>query len=149
MALLILLLAWPLAELFVIVKVAEGIGVLLTLLLLLAGIPVGRWALRSGGAIVWRRAADAVAAGRPPGRDLIDGTLLVTGGMLLMIPGFISDALGLLLIAPPSRALLRGVVMRNLQNRLVVRTARFARRSAGPYDVDSTAVDVDQPHLQP
>jgi UPF0716 protein FxsA len=149
MVLVLLFVVWPLAELFVIVEVAQTIGVLYTLILLLAGVPAGSWALRSQGSIVWRRAADAVAAGRPPGRHLLDGALVVAGGALLIVPGFITDVLGIVLLLPPTRALIRTVVMRNLQSRLVLRTARFGRRSAGPYDVDSTATDVEQRRLQP
>lgn len=149
MVLLLLLVVWPLAELFVIVEVAQAIGVLYTLILLLAGIPLGIWALRSQGSVVWRRAADAIAAGRPPGRHLIDGALVVAGGALLIVPGFITDVLGIVLLLPPSRVLTRGVVMRNLQSRLVQRTVRFGHHSAGSSDVDSTAVDIDQRRLQP
>src|SRR5471032_1665623 len=99
---LILLILWPLAELLVIVEVANAIGVLLTFLLLLVGVPLGGWALRSQGAVVWRRAADAIATGRPPGRHLIDGALVVAGGMLLIVPGFITDVLGITLLLPPT-----------------------------------------------
>jgi UPF0716 protein FxsA len=144
-----LLILWPLAELFVIVEVARAVGILLTIALLFVGFPLGAWALRAQGAAVWRRAADAVAAGRPPGRHLIDGALVVAGGLLLMLPGFITDGLGLALLLPPTRSIGTSLVLRNLRSRLVVGTARFARRSAGPADVDSTAVEVDQRRLQP
>ena len=149
MVLLLLLVVWPLAELLVIVEVAQAIGVLYTLILLLAGIPLGTWALRSQGSLAWRRAADSVAAGRPPGRHLTDGALIVAGGTLLIVPGFITDVLGIVLLIPVTRVLMRTMVMRNLQSRFVQRTARFARRPPGPYDVDSTAIDVDQHRLQP
>jgi UPF0716 protein FxsA len=146
---LILLILWPLAELFVIVEVANAIGVLLTILLLLVGVPLGGWALRSQGAVVWRRAADAIATGRPPGRHLVAGALVVAGGMLLIVPGFITDVIGITLLLPPTRALATRIVMRNLKSRLVVRTARFTRRPASAADVDSTAVEIDQSRLQP
>lgn len=146
---LILLILWPLAELFVIVEVANAIGVLLTFLLLLAGVPLGVWALRLQGAAVWRRTADAIATGRPPGRHLVAGALVVAGGALLIIPGFITDVLGILLLLPPTRALGTTIVTRNLKSRLIVRTARFARRATPAADVDSTAIEIDQPHLRP
>jgi UPF0716 protein FxsA len=146
---LILLILWPLAELVAIVAVANAIGVLLTFLLLLAGVPVGVWALRSQGAAVWRRAADAIATGKPPGRHLIAGALVVAGGTLLILPGFISDVLGLALLLPPTRALATSLVTRNLRSRLVVRTARFTRRPSAGADVDSTAIEIDPPRLRP
>jgi UPF0716 protein FxsA len=147
--LLLLLFLWPLLELFVIIEVAQAIGVLYTFVLLLAGIPLGTWALRSQGAAVWRRMSAAVAIGSPPGRHVVDGALVVAGGTLLIIPGFITDLLGVLLLLPPSRALIRTLVVRNFNSRFVVRATTFTRRPSSTYDVDSTAVDVDPRHLRP
>ena len=104
--------------------------------------------LRSQGRAAWRRLGAAVSAGRSPGREVLDGALVLFGGVLLIIPGFISDALGLLALFPPTRALLRRPLARNLQSRLVVRATRYAGDSRS-YDVDSTASDIDQPQLHP
>jgi UPF0716 protein FxsA len=145
---LLLLICWPVAEVFVAIKVAGAIGVLATLLLLIASWPVGTWALRSRGRAAWRRLGEAVTARRPPGREVLDGALVLLGGMLMIVPGFITDAFGALLLLPPTRALMRRVLVRNLQSRIVVRATAFTR-GATPYDVDSTATDVDQPRLRP
>jgi UPF0716 protein FxsA len=145
---LLLLICWPVAEVFVAIKVAGAIGVLATLLLLIASWPVGTWALRSRGRAAWRRLGEAVAARRPPGREVLDGALVLLGGMLMIVPGFITDAFGALLLLPPTRALMRRVLVRNLQSRIVVRATAFTR-GATPYDVESTATDVDQPRLRP
>jgi UPF0716 protein FxsA len=141
----VLLVLWAAAEIYVAILVADAIGVFPMLLLLLAGWPVGIWALRSQGRVAWRRLSDAVAAGKPPGREVLNGALVLLGGVLMMVPGFITDVLGLLLLLPPPRALARVLLVRNLQRRVVVRAARFGGRYA--YDVDSTATDVDQPQL--
>jgi UPF0716 protein FxsA len=85
--------------------------------------------------------------GRPPGREVVDGALALAGGVLIMIPGFITDAIGALLLLGPSRALARGALIRNFQSRLVVAATRFSRAPRSSYDVDSTATDVDQPQL--
>ena len=64
---LLLLILWPIAELFVAIKVAEAIGVLLTVILLLVGWPVGMWLTKAEGRAAWRRlTAAAVAAGPVP-----------------------------------------------------------------------------------
>jgi UPF0716 protein FxsA len=147
--LLLLLFLWPLAELFVIIEVAQAIGVLYTFVLLLAGIPLGTWALRSQGAAVWRRMSRAVETGSPPGRHVVDGALVVAGGTLLIIPGFITDLFGLLLLLPPSRALIRTLVVRNFSSRFVVGATTFTRRPSSTYDADSTAVDVEPRRLRP
>jgi UPF0716 protein FxsA len=144
----ILFILWPLAEIFVALEVARAIGVLWTVLLLLAGWPLGAWALRSEGRAAWRRLSEAVALGRPPGREVLDGALVLAGGALLMVPGFVTDVIGLILLLAPSRALMRGVLVRNLQSR-VVRRATGANRGRERDDVDSTASDVGQPRLRP
>ena len=87
-----------------------------------------------------------MSAGRSPGREVLDGALILIGGLLLIVPGFLSDVLGAIALLPPTRALLRGQLARNLQSRFVVSATRFTGAS-GPYDVDSTATDIDQPQL--
>jgi UPF0716 protein FxsA len=143
---LLLLVLWPVAELIVIIKVADAIGVLLTLVLLLAGWPLGMWAIRAEGRGVLRRMAAAVNEGRVPGREVLDGALVLLGGTLLMIPGFITDVIGLLLLLPPARIPLRRLLARNMRSSVVTQTVRFTTRG-GAYDVDSTASDVARPEL--
>ena len=147
---LLLLILWPLAELFVAIKVAEAIGVLLTVILLLAGWPVGMWLTKAEGRAAWRRLSAAVTQSdprRPPGREVIDGALVLVGGFLLMVPGFITDGVGLLLLLAPTRSVARGAIMRNFQSRLVIAATRFSRAPRSDYDVDSTATDLDRAQL--
>lgn len=139
---------WAALELFVAIRVADAIGGLATVGLLLLSWPLGWWALRSQGRAAWRRLGAAVSAGRSPGREVLDGALVLLGGVLLLVPGFISDVFGVLALLPPTRALMRRGLARNLQSRVVVSAAQFTGATR-PYDVDSTATDVDQPHLHP
>jgi UPF0716 protein FxsA len=139
---------WAALELFVAIKVADAIGVLATVVLLLLSWPLGSWALRSQGRAAWRRLGEAVSAGRSPGREVLDGALVLIGGVLLIIPGFLSDVLGAIALLPPTRTLMRRLLARNLQSRFVVSATQFTGASR-PYDVDSTATDVDQPRLHP
>jgi UPF0716 protein FxsA len=147
MLFLLLLVVWPIAELFVAIKVAEAIGVLLTIVLLIASWPVGSWLLRSTGRNAWQRLSAAVAAGRPPGRPVIDGALALAGGVLFIVPGFITDVVGAALLLSPIRALARRAIERNFRSRLMVRATRSSSRPPSAYDVDSTARDVDPRHL--
>ena len=139
---------WAALELFVAIKVADAIGVLATVVLLLLSWPLGSWALRSQGRAAWRRLGEAVSAGRSPGREVLDGALVLIGGVLLIVPGFLSDVLGALALLPPTRTLLRRLLARNLQSRFVVSATQFTGASR-PYDVDSTATDIDQSQLHP
>jgi UPF0716 protein FxsA len=98
-------------EIWALTAVASHIGVLATLGLLLLGAVVGAWLLRREGTRAWQAFATAVAEGRPPGREVLDGMLVLVGGLLVMFPGFITDVLGLLCLLPPSRRLIgRGAV---------------------------------------
>jgi UPF0716 protein FxsA len=147
MLIALLLIVWPLLELFVAFEVSQLIGVTYTVLLILLSVPVGMWAVRSQGRAVWRRLADGIAVGRPPARAVLDGALVLIGGVLFILPGFISDALGALLLLPPSRAGVRRLLVRNFQGRFVRQVGGFSA-SGRSYDVDSTATDVEQPRLR-
>jgi len=145
---LLLLILWPVAELFVAIEVARAIGVLETIILLILGWPLGLWALRTQGGAARRRLSVALSERRTPTREVLDGTLILFGGILLMIPGFITDVLGITLLLPPTRALVRPLLVRNLGSRVVLRATEFGTRNRKPYDVDSTARDIDQPQLR-
>jgi len=144
---LLLFILWPIAELFVAIQVANAIGVLLTVVLLIIGWPLGLWLAKAEGRTAWRRLSAAVTAGRPPGREAIDGALILVGGVALMIPGFITDVIGLCLLLSPTRKLAGRTIARNFRSRVVVAATRFSRTPRGAYDVDSTATDVDQARL--
>jgi UPF0716 protein FxsA len=145
--LVVIPIVWLLAELFVAIKVAEAIGVLYMVLLLIVSWPLGTWALRSEGRAAWRRLGAAVSAGRSPGREVLDGVLVLIGGLLLIVRGFLSDVVAICALFPPTRSLLRSRLERHLHSRFVVSATRVG--GAGrPYDVDSTATDVDQSRLQ-
>jgi UPF0716 protein FxsA len=143
---LLLLVLWPVAELLVAIQVAQLIGVLDTIVLLIITWPLGSWALRSQGRAAWRRLSLAVAEGRRPAREVLDGALILVGGLLLIVPGFITDVIGAFLLLPPTRALARALLTRNLQSRVVIRATQAGRQT---YDVDSTAHEIDQPRLKP
>lgn len=131
MALLLiaLFIAVPIAELYVIIKVGELIGVWPTLFLLLADALLGSWLLRHQGRGAWRRFNEALRAGRFPGREVADGALIVVGGTLLLTPGFITDVFGAVFLIPPTRA-----IVRRLAKRLAVgRFAVVGLGGAGPF----------------
>lgn len=111
LVLVALFVALPFAELAVIVAAADAIGLGWTFLALIAMSVAGAWLVRREGSAIWRRANDELRAGRMPARELLDGALALLGGALLLTPGFITDALGLVLLFPPTRALLRPLVV--------------------------------------
>src|ERR671929_664478 len=117
--LILLFILVPIAELAVIIQVGEAIGVWWTIGLLVADSVLGSMLMRAQGRAAWRALTEAIRAGRPPAREVLDGALVVFGGALLITPGFISDALGLLLLLPPTRAVVRRVLVRRLGRRVL------------------------------
>jgi UPF0716 protein FxsA len=142
--LLLLLILVPIAEIALIIQVGEWIGVWWTIALLLADAVVGSLLLRTQGRAVWRRFAEAVSEGRVPHREVVDGVLVIFGGALMLAPGFLTDVLGALFLAPPTRALMRRLLVRRAALRIMV-----PPRNGRPDDVEATAVDVDPDRLDP
>jgi UPF0716 protein FxsA len=141
LALITLFIALPVAELYLILKVGDLIGVPLTILLLAADSVIGALLLRSQGRAAWRRFNEALAEGRMPHREVQDGALVIFGGAFLITPGFITDVIGLLMLLPPTRPLVRRLVMRALTRRAERRMAR----PRGDFDVEGTATEHDPP----
>src|SRR2546421_10521386 len=132
LALIALFIAVPLAELYVILKVADDVlGWPLTLALLAADSLLGSWLLRSQGRAVWRRFNEAVRAGRVPHNEVIDGVLVIFGGAFLITPGFITDVFGVILLVPFTRRLVRRSARRAIERRAIVTVAGPAGRRAG------------------
>jgi UPF0716 protein FxsA len=146
--LVLLFIAVPIAELAVIIQVGQAIGVWWTIGLLVADSLFGSWLMRHQGRATWRRFNEAVQGGRVPTREVLDGALVIFGGALLLTPGFITDILGLILLVPPSRALVRGILARRLTHRMLASAAR-SRRVRGDYDVEGTAVDIENDRIEP
>jgi UPF0716 protein FxsA len=106
LALLALFIVVPMVEIYVIIRVGHSIGALDTIGLLIVVSVVGAWLTRHEGFVVLRRLRAQLDAGRVPTRELVDGVLVLCAGVLMMTPGFVTDAIGLLVLFPPTRALL-------------------------------------------
>jgi UPF0716 protein FxsA len=141
--LVVLFIVVPIAELYVIIQVGEAIGLLPTLALLLADALLGSLLLRHQGRGAWRRFNAAIAERRFPGREVADGLMIAIGGTLLLAPGFITDIVGLILLVPPTRAIVRRLLKSFMGRRFVVATVGSytsqAPRPERHYDFDATA----------
>jgi UPF0716 protein FxsA len=145
LALVALFIVVPLAELYVILKVGDAIGAVWTILLLAADSVLGSILLRSQGRSVWRRFNEAFAGGRMPHREVIDGVLVIFGGAFLITPGFLTDIVGLVLLIPPTRAVVRRLLARRLGRRIAVGVSERRRTPGEAYDVEGTATEHDAP----
>lgn len=130
--LLLLLIGIPVIEIWLIVQVGSYLGWLNTVGLLLLGTIIGTWLFKTEGVKAWTRLTEAIAAGRMPTKELVDGALIVLGGALLVAPGFLTDVLGLLCVLPFTRPVVRGLMM----HRAAKVTSRNATRTGGIRVVD-------------
>jgi UPF0716 protein FxsA len=152
--LLLIFIVVPIAELAVLIQVGQLIGVWWTVGLLFADAIIGSWLLRTQTRTAWRRFNEALAAGRVPHREVVDGVLVIFGGVLLVTPGFITDIFGVLFLFPPTRVLLRALLVRRGALKLMGSMPGTASPPNGrfrhPDDLEGTAVDIDpHPPLDP
>ena len=156
--LLLIFVVVPIVEIYVIIQVGQAIGALWTVALLIADSIVGTMLMKSQGRAAWRRFQLALAEGRVPAREVVDGALVIFGGAFLITPGFITDIIGILLLLPPTRALFRRLVTRMFIRGSVIgfvgargaetyeRNRQRRRGSGGPVDgdyVEGTATEYD------
>ena len=110
----------PLVEIYVIIQVGQAIGAWWTILLLILDSIFGSWLIRHEGSRAWEALRQALDSGRMPARELADGALILIGGTLMLAPGFVTDAFGVLMILPVTRPLFRRALTSVVANRLVV-----------------------------
>ena len=134
-------------EIVAVVALASWIGFGWTLVVLLAGAVLGIWLARREGLRVARALAEAARDRRVAHVETTDGMLVAAGGLLLLVPGLVTDVAGLLLLLPPSRALVRRRLVRAAERGAPgLRTARI--RTEGPVIDGEVVVDggvVDPP----
>jgi UPF0716 protein FxsA len=123
---LLVLIGWPVLEIWVFLQVGDAIGILYAILLFVAAGAFGLWLLRAEGLSLLMRAQRQMNEGVAPVVEGFDALCLVLAGVLLLLPGFVTDIFALLLMLPPVRALLRSSLVRWVD----VRTTR-ARTGPG------------------
>lgn len=105
----------PLVELYVIIQVGSAVGAMNVIGLLILVSIVGGWLMKQQGLGVIRRVQEQLHAGEVPGREIVDGFLILFGGALMLTPGFITDVLGMGLLLPPVRAVVRSALARRFK----------------------------------
>ena len=135
------ILALPIIEIAVFVLVGSKIGVLWTIALVVLSALAGSWLLRIQGFGALNRIRAELDAGRDPGRELAHGAMIMLAAVLLLIPGFVTDVIGLLLFIPP----VRDVAWRFLKQRIVVNGSVFSTRFDGFRNRtrDNRTIDLD------
>jgi len=126
--LFLLFLIVPLAELYLLIHVGRVIGAGWTILLVILTAAVGAALARAEGLRTVAAIQSSLVAGRTPTNELIEGAMILVAGLTLLTPGFITDAIGLLILFPPTR--------RPIRRWLVAQLKRHARDHEGIIDVD-------------
>jgi UPF0716 protein FxsA len=138
----VLFVVMPLLEIYVVVQVGQAIGAGWTILLLVADSLFGAWLLRREGGRAWRALTEALQSGQLPSREIADGALVLVGGTLMLAPGFVTDALGILLILPLTRPIFRRLLAGVVARRILLDATRPGRGPEGPV-VRGEVVDDD------
>ena len=165
MVLLVLLLVIvPIIELAIIIQIGSMIGVWWTIALLVADSLLGAWLLMREGSRSWLRFRAAIGDGKVPAKETADGGLVISGGALLLTPGFLTDIVGLLFLFQPTRDVIRRIALTKVVSYAATsvggpagwtlrgaffgsRAAKYARakRPSRDYEVEGTATEVKPP----
>ena len=116
--LLILFTCVPVLEIYVLIEAGRQIGLPATILLILLTGIAGAWLARTQGVEILRRIQLEMAEGRMPAEALMDGAMILIGGVLLLTPGFCTDLLGFTFLAPFSRTFWRDLLSKWVQRNI-------------------------------
>ncbi|MCB9721839.1 MAG: membrane protein FxsA [Candidatus Omnitrophica bacterium] len=116
--LLLLFTVVPAVELMILIEVGSHIGSLNTILLILLTGVLGASLARLQGFIVVRKIQTSLNGGNLPSGELLDGLMILVGGITLLTPGFVTDTLGFLLLIPFTRNLIKGLVRHKMEDML-------------------------------
>ena len=130
--LVLVFLVVPFLELWTILTVADQIGIPETFLLLIAVAFAGGFLMKRAGVDVLQRIQVKTSQGQLPTDDLVDGAVLLGAGALMLTPGFLTDIVAILLLLPPTRALLRPGLKRWAGRKVQAKVSVFGASSWGP-----------------
>lgn len=108
----VLFLVIPIIEIYLLIKVGEEIGALLTLFFVVLTAVIGAGLLRQQGLSTLARFQQNLSSGKIPAQEMVEGILLAVGGALLMTPGFVTDTMGFLCLLPFSRKFIAGNIIK-------------------------------------
>lgn len=145
---LVIVLGLPIAEIAGFVVIGGRIGVLATLAWVILAAALGLGILRLQGMATAFQLRAALSRNEVPGRALFDGACIALAGLLLILPGFVSDALAVPLLVPPLRGALFGLIARQVDTHLrgdMGGTGARARGRGVVIDGEYHEIDPDEP----
>ncbi|MCP3866078.1 MAG: FxsA family protein [Aestuariibacter sp.] len=117
--LLLLFILMPIAEIALLLQVGDMIGGWNTVGLIIVTAFVGAYLVRQEGLSTLQKAQQKMANNEVPGKEMMEGLMLVIAGVLLVTPGFITDIIGFLFVLPFSRQLMAGQLAKQMTVRAV------------------------------
>jgi len=144
--LLLVFIIVPIVELAIIIQIGSQVGVLTTVVLLVAVSVIGAWLVKFQGLGVLNRIRRGLARGELPATELVNGGLILFAGALMLTPGFLTDAVGLALLLPPVRAVVRPALAKRFRAQTggVGFGPSGSRLDGGPY-YETTTSDEEDP----
>lgn len=138
----------PVIEIAVLIEVGAVIGTMPTILLIVGTAVLGTVLLRQQGMGVLRRTQESLNKGEMPVAEVFEGVCLLTAGALLLTPGFVTDAVGFVLLVPPARRWLGRLLLQRLLSRTELRHVNMGPGGPMPSDgqpapADSKVVEGD------
>lgn len=124
---MLLLIALPAIEISVLLLTGKTIGFWPTLLLMISTGVIGAYLAKQQGLETLRKAQEQMRYGQVPGDALLDGICVLVGGTLLLTPGFVSDIMGLFLLLPPTRKIIKPILMKIIRNIIDKRNIKIIR----------------------
>lgn len=154
----LLFLVVPIVEIYIIIQVGAAVGGWNAIALMVLVSMIGAWMVRREGLSLIGRIQSQIDAGSLPTKELVDGLLVVMAGALMLTPGFLTDAFGLFCLFPPTRILIRTVLIARFANKVRVAGNGFgAFGTGGPGGVTNAGfhggfggvVDVGEATIRP
>ncbi len=133
----------PAVELYLLIKVGGVIGAANTIFLIIATGALGASLARAQGFTVLRRIQDSLNSGRMPTDDMVNGVMILIGGLLLLTPGILTDILGFLLLIPSTRDIIKALVKRHFNGIIVSRSSSPSGNAAKPFSSRQKVEDAE------
>ncbi len=148
--LLLLFIGIPVLELLIFLALGSKIGITSTLAIIVVTAILGAYLTKSQGLKALQKYQSALAEGRLPHEEVIDGVLILIAGAVLLTPGFLTDAIGFSLLIPPCRDVIKARTKARLKDRVTVAGEAMGAppsSHSGPrvINIDAEVVDIPDP----
>lgn len=145
--LLLLFIIVPIVEIYILVKAGQYIGSMNTIaIVILTGIAGAAFAKSQGAQIIFK-IRSALSQGQLPGRELLQGAMILAGGIMLLTPGFLTDLLGFSLLFPLTRGFYTDWAMKYFKRKFRTGQWRYTSHSSHDYDQEQEDVIIDHPKI--